>query len=309
MYFLFLSLLTAVNTNKNLFQQLLSSFFSLFSPFIIHRCKNGHPAANETCPSNDAQMCHSCLTSFTLSSDSKACDPCESGKFGASAGVCTNCDAGRYEDSEGSVKCKECAKGQAQEEGGKIECKLCGTGTFANKTSLEQCYDCPKGYYVNDLGSASCFSCSPGKFTSSLGSLKCEPCPRGYLQDQPKKSFCDKVKPGKVVAEGGSASIQVPFGYKICDEQGDSCETTAPFEACAQGKYGKAPTPTNQCYDCEAGKSSSQGATRCQVWYVVNFFLFFFPSFFFFFLFVKLTLHYLSFFHFSSLVHSHSNYT
>ena len=251
------------------------SFFSVPSLFLLrlfflaphhHRCNNGVPAANETCPSNNALMCQSCSRSFSLSSDSTRCEPCKVGKFGAvsSPGVCTNCGAGRYEDSKGSLECKECAKGQSQEEGKGTKCNPCGVGTFANKTSLKQCYDCPQGYYMNDLGSASCFSCSPGKFASFLGSLKCESCPRGYLQDQPKKSFCDKVKAGQVVAKGGSASIQVPLGSKICDEQGDSCETTAPFEACAAGKYGKEPTPTNQCYNCQAGKSSSRGAIKCQ---------------------------------------------
>jgi hypothetical protein len=130
-------------------------------------------------------------------------------------------------------------------------------------------------------GSASCFSCSPGKFAPVPNSSKCEDCPRGYLQDQPKKSFCDKVKAGQVVAEGGSASIQVPLGSKICDDN-SGCNSNSLFEACAAGKYGNL-TPTNQCYDCEAGKSSSQGATNCQAWYVVNIFFFllsFSPSFF-----------------------------
>jgi hypothetical protein len=120
----------------------------------------------------------------------------------------------------------------------------------------------------------SCIPCSPGSFASSPGSLKCKNCPAGWLQSEPMKSCCEKVEAGKVVAEGGSASIQFPVGSKICDEQGDGCESTAPFEACMAGTHGKKPTPTNQCYDCEAGKSSSPGATECQAWYVVNIYFF-----------------------------------
>ena len=221
---------------------------------------------NETCPSHNTPMCHSCLVSFTLSSDNTKCDRCASGKFGASPGVCTNCMAGRYEDSKGSLACKECARGQSQEQGGKTTCSPCDVGTFANVTLLEQCYDCPKGYYVEYPGSASCFSCSPGKFAPVAKSLKCKDCPSGYLQRLAEQSLCYSVEAGQVVAEGGSASIQVPLGSKICDEQGDSCETTAPFEACMPGTYGKDP-PTTQCYDCEAGKSSTQGAIKCQAWY------------------------------------------
>ena len=210
-------------------------------------------------------MCHNCSRSFVLSPDSTRCDPCAAGKFGASPGVCTNCTAGRYEDSKGSLGCKSCARGQSQEQRGQIECSPCVKGTFANTTLLDQCYDCPKGYFMEYPGSASCFSCSPGKFAPVPNSSKCEDCPRGYLQDQPKKSFCDKVKAGQVVAEGGSASIQVPLGSKICDDN-SGCNDNSQFEACAAGTYGEKPTPTNQCYDCEAGKSSSQGATNCQAW-------------------------------------------
>ena len=223
-------------------------------------------------------MCQSCFTSFVLSSDSKTCDPCNAGKFGASPGVCTNCTVGRYENSQGSLKCKECARGQSQEQRGMIECNPCGVGTFANKTSLEQCYDCPKGYYMNDFGSASCFSCSPGKYAPEPKSLKCTNCPNGYLQEQQKSSSCYSVGAGQVVAKGGSSSIQVPLGSKICDAHGDGCNSVDPFEACTEGTYGKNP-PTNQCLKCPAGLSSSRAATECPPWYVsVLFEVFFFHS-------------------------------
>ena len=223
---------------------------------------------NETCPSHNTPMCHSCLKSFTLSSDNTTCDPCASGKFGFSPGVCTNCTAGRYEDSIGSLACKECARGQSQEQGGKIKCSPCDVGTFANVTLLEQCYDCPKGYYVENPGSASCFSCSPGKFAPVKRSLKCNDCPSGRLQRLAEQPSCYSVEAGQVVAEGGSASIRVPPGSKICGESSGCTDEKDPFEACMPGTYGKEP-PTTLCYDCEAGESSSQGATKCRAWYVL----------------------------------------
>ena len=242
-----------------------------------HRCNNGDPATKETCPSNNAPMCHSCLTSFTLSSDSTRCDPCAFGKFGASPGVCTNCTAGRYEDSIGSLACKECARGQSQEQGGMTACSPCDVGTFANVTLLEQCYDCPKGYYVEYPGSASCFSCSPGKFAPVKRSLKCNDCPSGRLQRLAEQPSCYSVEAGQVVAEGGSASIRVPLGSKICGENSGCTDEKAPFEACMPGTYGKEP-PTTLCYDCEAGESSSQGATKCRAWYQHIFSFFFISS-------------------------------
>ena len=209
---------------------------------------------------------------------------CESGKYGDTLGkLCKSCISGQYRTaSMDATICKGCPSGWGNENNGSTSCNKVPPGFFTVNGAQSTCQrgftcaginsppqQCSKGTYTNSTGSVSCIPCSPGKFASSLGSLKCEFCPRGYLQDQPKKSFCDKVKAGQVVAEGGSASIQVPLGSKICDEQGDRCETTAPFEACAAGKYGVAPIPTNRCYDCEAGKSSYQGSTKCQAWYAV----------------------------------------
>ena len=208
-------------------------------------------------------MCQSCLESFTLSPDNKTCDPCASGKFGASPGVCTNCTAGRYEDSKGSLTCKECARGQSQEHGGKTACSPCDVGTFANVTLLEQCYDCPKGYYVEYPGSASCFSCSPGKFAPAAKSLKCDDCPSGRLQRFAEQSLCYSVEAGQVVAEGGSASIQVPLGSKICSDSSGCTDEKAPFEACMPGTYGYEPA-TTLCQTCPAGWSSVKAAAACQ---------------------------------------------
>ena len=97
-------------------------------------------------------------------------------------------------------------------------------------------------------------------------SLKCNDCPSGWLQRLAEQPSCYSVEAGQVVAEGGSASIRVPLGSKICGESSGCTDEKAPFEACMSGTYGKEP-PTTQCYDCEAGESSSQGATKCQAWY------------------------------------------
>ena len=198
----------------------------------------------------------------------------------------------------GATKCKECSSGSSSE-AGSTKCQPVPPGSYSWNGKVRQCERgffctgldsnqsaCEAGRYSSVPGSISCIPCAPGTFASSLGSLECEHCPNGYLQDQPKKSFCDKVKDGEVVAKGGSASIQVPLGSKICDDSSSCMDEKAPFEACMAGTYGSDP-PTKQCYDCEAGKSSSKGATECQAWYVIV--IIFFISFFFFFLFIKLT--------------------
>ena len=237
---------------------------------------------------------------------SVSCLECKQGKFRSTTEIiCTSCPAGYITPSSGSTSCQACPAGSFLKANGQgFLQSTCQRGfTCAGIDSPPQ--QCSKGTYTNSTGSVSCIPCSPGKFASSLGSLKCELCPRGYLQDQPESSFCDKVKAGQVVAKGGSASIQVPLGSKICDDNSVCTDEEAPFEACMAGTYGKVP-PTTLCYDCEAGESSSQGATQCQAWYVIDHDISFF-FFLLFFLFMKLTLR-LSSLPFFSLVRSHSNH-
>ena len=65
------------------------------------------------------------------------------------------------------------------------------------------------------------------------------------------------------VADGGSASITVPLGSKICSVKPPcECDKCASFEACKEGTRGEDP-PSNQCVKCQAGQSSSKAATSC----------------------------------------------
>ena len=264
-------------------------------------CNNGVAATNAQCPSSNAEMCKSCHRAYRLETKSsgsggtnsvQVCVPCEVGKFGLSAGVCTNCDAGRYEDSTGSLMCKECAKGQSQEQEEGTKCNPCGTGTFANKTSLQQCYDCPQGYYVNDLGSASCFSCIPGTFqnemkkssckkcqvgqfrTSNDASSHCLPCARGRYQNIEEQATCLPCIPGAYNDEKGRVECKLCDPSTFTDDIAQhSCKNCLPGEKsikgsakCQKCESGEAGTGVNgDCEQCAAGqyRNSTMNSTTC----------------------------------------------
>ena len=212
----------------------------------------------------------------------------DKGKYNPAAGnaECQDCDVGQFQDAPGSTMCSDCPSGWANKNNGSTSCNAVPAGFYTSQGKQSKCErgftcagadkspePCPNGTYTNSTGSVSCVPCSPGTFASSPVNLKCENCPAGWLQSEPMKSLCEIVGKGKVVAEGGSASIQVPLGSKICDV-GSGCKNeNAPFEACEEGTYGM-PVPTNQCLNCPAGYSSSKAATECQAW-CVSFFFFF----------------------------------
>ena len=56
-------------------------------------------------------MCESCLKTFSRSTNEKSCDSCVAGKFGESAGVCSDCPALKFQKSKGQDNCESCQAG------------------------------------------------------------------------------------------------------------------------------------------------------------------------------------------------------
>ena len=173
------------------------------------------------------------------------------------------------------LECDDCFPGYFVSMDGASACKPCGKGKYNTEvgaSSVTQCQDCRKGKHSSATAVVSeegCNNCIPGMFGKVSGAdsskLGCTSCPEGWFQGSPGNTTCIEVKPGNVVGDGRSASIQVPVGSKICNHASECTDTKAPFEACEQGFYGNVP-PTNQCSECPAGFSSTKAATGCQVW-------------------------------------------
>ncbi|XP_078611237.1 uncharacterized protein LOC144881802 isoform X2 [Branchiostoma floridae x Branchiostoma japonicum] len=95
-------------------------------------------------------------------------------------GLCANCTAGSYRDSE-STGCKPCDFGSFQEEEGQEGCDSCPTGKttfFVGATQSSDCVDaCFPGSFYNGR---ECAPCPQGQFQSPTTPTKCESCPPGY---------------------------------------------------------------------------------------------------------------------------------
>mgnify|MGYP001436401976 CR=1 FL=1 len=230
---------------------------------------------------NASEGCAACPTGWIQDNEGTSfCQSCNAGMYqiydSEGKPTCEACGVGRFQRSPGNTTCEECPNGWGNDEAGASSCNSVPPGSFTVLGQQSKCQrgstcqganepprQCPTGTYTNSTGSVSCIPCSPGKFAYSTGNVKCTNCPSGYLQDKPAQAECVQVEPGQVVADGGSASISVPLGSKICSvDPPCECDKCASFEACKEGTKGEDP-PSRQCVTCEAGKSSSKAATSC----------------------------------------------
>ena len=229
---------------------------------------------------NKESGCVSCPpgkhSNATGKKDADDCKECDFDHYNGdeAAPTCSKCKEGQYQTEQGATSCNKCAAGsKVVGELGSRSCSACAIGQISPTPGAINCTDCLAGTYANE-DKTTCFPCAPGKFAGQRASTECSPCGDDEYQNASKATSCIKVDPGFVVAEGGSASIQVPFGSKICDDSNGCTDNKAPFEACEGGTYGEIP-PANRCLKCPAGFSSTKAATECQAWCVSYFFIFF----------------------------------
>ena len=211
----------------------------------------------------------------------EGCNDCSPGKYGnTSAAIngdqeCHSCDIGQFQSTPGRTSCKGCPLGWGNTDSGSTGCNAIPPGSYSDSNQATRicrrgstCQGanspktpCEQGTYTNNTGSVNCVPCAPGKYASGTGSTSCNNCPTGWLQDLPQQPRCKLVGAGKVVADGGGASIDVPLGSKIvCDAKG-ACSG---FQPCGVGTFGEDP-PSRQCLHCPAGWTSTNGATTCAV--------------------------------------------
>ena len=195
---------------------------------------------------------------FSNTSDPNTCKDCDAGTYNNIEGSsCIPCEAGSYQDKSGSSSCIKCNPGYYQWKTGSKSCIGCGSGTYQPNSGgttcipcnlgsysmggESQCHLCPVGTYgVKDLN-ARCLDCGPGTYTSVEGSTVCAKCPLGTYKTNSSNSPCTGCGPGTYTSTEGST---------ICTN-------------CPAGSY----TPnigSNFCPQCEPGSySSTEGSTIC----------------------------------------------
>ena len=106
--------------------------------------------------------CDACPSGSACVAGSSSQVPCEPGSFSTgSAGVCTGCSPGSYQDAAGASSCKQCPSGQ-----------YC---LARAASSLE----CVPGTFSAAEGSSACAACAAGTYQALGGATSCDPCPIG----------------------------------------------------------------------------------------------------------------------------------
>ena len=218
------------------------------------------------------------------------CQSCDAGRFNSVTGTeCADCVTGqhrprKYNDGTDTAgtHCLACPRGYSSTEPGVTRCTPLPPGSYDvhRNGSIKKCEPgftcagvavdreaCLAGTYTSGVGSVSCVECPPGKFSPVNGASTCVSCPHGFFQSTPGNDECVPVEQGKIVATGGSASVTVPVGSKICSKTqapNCDCEECALFAVCTIGTIGTVP-PSEFCLACPAGFSSVSASVECQV--------------------------------------------
>ncbi|XP_038057933.1 sushi, von Willebrand factor type A, EGF and pentraxin domain-containing protein 1-like [Patiria miniata] len=144
----------------------------------------------------------------------QSCVVCPTGTYhDVEGGVCQDCSAGFYQDSDGQMSCLRCPQGTTtRRKGSKYpeDCKApCPMGTYS-ASGLVTCMACPRGAYQPYGGSTYCLPCPEGLTTWTEGALSvdectgecplgsysgtgfapCMLCPKGFFQPLRTQKFC-----------------------------------------------------------------------------------------------------------------------
>ncbi|XP_066297909.1 sushi, von Willebrand factor type A, EGF and pentraxin domain-containing protein 1-like [Branchiostoma lanceolatum] len=112
--------------------------------------------------------------------NTQSCASCSTGTFyDGSAGGCTECPRGRYQDQDGQVECKTCPAGTSTVQTAAtsaLDCKgYCPPGKYS-ATGLEPCSACKINTYQPEAGSTFCHRClntTVTKYAGATSSMEC----------------------------------------------------------------------------------------------------------------------------------------
>eukprot|EP00935_MAST-01C_sp_MAST-1C-sp1_P001113 g1113.t1 len=181
------------------------------------------------------------------------CIDCNPGRFVKSAGVCEDCPQSYYQSQTNWPNCTECAScpAGARQSCGKSFggfCVDCAPGKFADASNGDSCTDCPDGQYQNKTNQPNCVACAA--------------CPAGRRSGCGKSAegYCSDCIPGKYADSATSSCIDCPAGEHSMSKNVAACD------ACKPGQY-QSEGGKSYCSECAAGsitdKGSSTGATQC----------------------------------------------
>lgn len=197
-----------------------------------------------------------------------SCVPCDIGHTSdGNSMLCQPCEVGKYAASAGALECTPCPKGKASGNTttGAISsdvCVACRPGEYAPATGSSSCVPCPPGSYCNDDGMDMYIDCAPGRYTPLKSQTQCKLCPRGAYQPELGLAFCKLCPNGTAsMATGSTASAACspcrPGRYST-SKGSKSCSQ------CPKGQY-QAQSGQDQCEQCGRRDTNNANHTACVV--------------------------------------------
>ena len=236
---------------------------------------------NRTSASECLQICQpgQAATGTVNGVGAGVCTMCEAGKFNdvdgathcshcpratfstAHASSCTACPAGTTTYPHGGVNSSECvalcAAGSYSVSGGG-SCTLCGVGKYNTAPGATACSECPAGFSTAVAGSIECLGfCEPGTYGSQHGLQPCSECPAGKHAAGSRASECDACPSGTFSEARASLCTVCAPGYSAASPSSPAC---AP---CPPGTL-QANNGSTMCHPCPQGYfASEQASTQC----------------------------------------------
>jgi hypothetical protein len=221
-------------------------------------------AACSSCPLGKTS-----LPGSTAESNCRDTLKCNAGYTGPDDGICTECAAGSYKATVGSVSCTLCLAGKYSTLTGQSSsgtCQDCAAGKYATATgqsSSSTCQDCLAGKYVSLTGSSVCENCLAGKYSTATGqssSVTCQDCLSGKYSTATGQTTCEDCLAGKystLTGQSSSGTCQDCSAGKFSGLTGQSSLDTC--QHCSAGKYSTATgqSSTGTCQNCATGKFSA----------------------------------------------------
>ncbi|KAL3926142.1 MAG: hypothetical protein SGPRY_003439, partial [Prymnesium sp.] len=192
--------------------------------------------------------------------------------------VCQRCEAGTFQDEEGTTTCKACAQGSFCPRGASVPLP-CPEGRFSsaiNLTEGQECTETDPGYFA-PTGSVKPIPCAPGTFAPTKRTARCEACEPGTYQNDTAATGCRTCPDGSYCMEGSSAPLPCPGGTTqtpgVTMTRADDCTVCSEGTFCPVGSA--SPTKCSAgtfsdklrqevCTPCAAGTyQDEEGATAC----------------------------------------------
>ena len=200
-------------------------------------CPVGRYSATGLMDQNNPQdICTICGPgSSTLSTGATSCTICVIGKFTRDPHTMCGCpNSGYYSDTLGATTVLPCAAGKTSTyvaAGSISACTNCEAGKFSNTNGTSSCINCSPGYFNSESGKTNCAFATPGKYVSTYGATRTRDCVAGKYSTL-YASVCKDCYPGSFNIQSGSRVCGLSRAGRYVDTYGATAA-----KVCIAGKY------------------------------------------------------------------------